>query len=153
NELFEHLVYGTDSNPEAQTYFPEPEEFHIGPDVYLEHIAKAKETVDIPIIASLNGSTLGNWTQYAGFMQEAGADALELNVYWVPSDPKTAAAEVEQVYLDILKAVKSEVSIPVAMKLSPFFTNFANMAARLDDAGANGLVLFNRFYQPDIEVE
>jgi dihydroorotate dehydrogenase (fumarate) len=153
NELFDHLVYGTESNPEAQTYFPEPAEFHVGPDVYLDHIAKAKATVDIPVIASLNGSTLGDWTQYAGFMQEAGADALELNVYWVPTDPKATAAEVEQVYLDILRAVRSEVSIPVAMKLGPFFTNFAHMAAQLDDAGANGLALFNRFYQPDIEVE
>jgi dihydroorotate dehydrogenase (fumarate) len=153
NELLDHLSFGTESNPEAQTYFPEPEEFHIGPENYLEHIHNAKKAVDIPIIASLNGSTMGNWTQYAKLMQEAGADAVELNIYWIPTDVRASAADVEKVYLDIVRAVKKEVTIPVAVKLSPFFTNFANMAAQLADAGADGLVLFNRFYQPDIDVE
>ncbi len=153
NELIHHLAFGTECNPEAQTYFPEPLEFHIGPDAYLEHLANAKQAVDIPIIASLNGSTLGSWTEYARLIQEAGADALELNIYWIPTDLKTSAAEVEEIYLDIVKAVKSHVSIPVAVKLSPFFTNFAHMAGRLDTAGVDGLVLFNRFYQPDIDVE
>lgn len=153
NELIHHLAFGTESNPEAQTYVPEPVEFHIGPDAYLEHLAKAKQAVDMPIIASLNGSTLGNWTQYARLIQEAGADALELNIYWIPTDLKTSAADVEAIYLDIVKAVKSHVSIPVAVKLGPFFTNFAHMAGRLDAVGVDGLVLFNRFYQPDIDVE
>ncbi|HZQ47384.1 MAG TPA: dihydroorotate dehydrogenase-like protein [Verrucomicrobiae bacterium] len=153
NALIHHLAFGTESNPEAQTYCPEPAEFHIGPDVYLQHLAKAKEAVDMPIIASLNGSTLGAWTQYAKLIQQAGADALELNIYWIPSDLKTSAAEVEKIYLEIVAAVKSAVSIPVAVKLSPFFTNFAHMAGQLDAAGVDGLVLFNRFYQPDIDVE
>jgi dihydroorotate dehydrogenase (fumarate) len=152
-ELIHHLTFGTETNPEAQTYVPEPEIFHAGLEVYLEDIAKAKKSVKIPIIASLNGSTLGTWTQYAKVMQQAGADALELNIYWIPTDLEMKADEVENIYLDILRAVKGEVSIPVAVKLSPFFTNFANMAAQLDAAGADGLVLFNRFYQPDIDVE
>ena len=152
-ELAQHLEHGTFSTPEALTYFPEPEEFRLGPEEYLQHIAKAKKAVDIPIIASLNGSSAGGWTQYARGIQEAGADALELNIYYIPTDLDQASAQIEQNYLDILKAVKSAVTIPVAVKLSPFFTNFANMAKRLDLAGADGLVLFNRFYQPDIDLE
>jgi dihydroorotate dehydrogenase (fumarate) len=153
DELLDHLIDGTDSNAEGLSYFPEPAEFSVGPEVYLTNIHKAKEAVDIPIIASLNGSTMGNWIQYARLIQEAGADALELNIYWIPTELHTTAVEVEKVYLDIFKAVKSEVTIPVAVKLSPFFTNFANIAGQLDDAGADGLVLFNRFYQPDIDLE
>lgn len=152
-ELHHHLEQGTFSTPEALTYFPEPEEFHLGPEEYLKHIANAKKAVRIPIIASLNGSSTGGWTQYAKGIQQAGADALELNIYYIPTDVNLTGAEVEQTYLDILKAVKAEVTIPVAVKLSPFFSNFANMAKRLDDAGVNGLVLFNRFYQPDIDLE
>jgi dihydroorotate dehydrogenase (fumarate) len=109
--------------------------------------------VKIPIIASLNGSSPGGWTQYARLVQQAGADALELNIYYIPTNMNLPAGEVEQTYLDVLKAVKAEVTIPVAVKLSPFFTNFANMAKRLNDTGADGLVLFNRFYQPDIDLE
>jgi dihydroorotate dehydrogenase (fumarate) len=152
-ELHHHLEHGTFSYPEALTYFPEPEQFHLGPEEYLKHVAKAKKSVRIPIIASLNGSSTGGWTQYAKAIQEAGADALELNIYYIPTDLNLTGAQVEQTYLDILKAVKSEVTIPVAVKLSPFFSNFANMAKRLADAGADGLVLFNRFYQPDIDLE
>lgn len=152
-ELAQHLDHGTFSFAEALTYFPEPEEFRLGPDEYLKHIAKAKEAVKIPVIASLNGSSVGGWTRYAKAIQEAGADALELNIYYIPTDTSLSSTQVEQTYLDILKAVKSEVTIPVAVKLSPFFTNFANMAKRLDDGGANALVLFNRFYQPDIDLE
>jgi dihydroorotate dehydrogenase (fumarate) len=151
-ELHHHLEHGTFSYPEALTYFPE-EEYHLGPEEYLKHIASAKKAVNIPIIASLNGSSTGGWTQYARAIQQAGADAVELNIYHIPTDVDLTGAEVEQTYLDILKAVKSEVTIPVAVKLSPFFSNFANMAKRLDAAGANGLVLFNRFYQPDIDLE
>jgi dihydroorotate dehydrogenase (fumarate) len=152
-ELDRNLTRGAESFAEALTYFPEPDDFRLGPDEYLKHVAKAKEAVDIPVIASLNGSSVGGWTQYAKAIEQAGADALELNIYYIPTDMDTTSVEVEQNYLDILKAVKSEVKIPVAVKLSPFFTNFANMAARLDGAGANGLVLFNRFYQPDIDLE
>jgi dihydroorotate dehydrogenase (fumarate) len=152
-ELAQHLEHGTFSTPEALTYFPEPEEFRLGPEEYLKHIAKAKRAVDVPIIASLNGSSVGGWTQYAKAIQEAGADALELNIYYIPTGLDLTSLEIEQNYLDILKAVKSAVRIPVAVKLSPFFTNFANMAKRLDVAGADGLVLFNRFYQPDIDLE
>lgn len=152
-ELVEALEHGTFSTPEALTYFPEPEEFHLGPEEYLKHISRAKAAVNIPIIASLNGSSPGGWTHYAKAIQLAGADALELNIYYIPTDMDLSSAEVEQTYADILKAVKRAVSIPVAVKLSPFFTNFAYKARRLQQAGADGLVLFNRFYQPDIDLE
>jgi dihydroorotate dehydrogenase (fumarate) len=153
DDLARHLEQGTYSSPEALTYFPEPEEFRLGPEDYLKHIAEAKKAVGIPIIASLNGSSFGGWTSYAKAIQQAGADALELNIYHIPTEMDLTSAQIEQTYLDILKSVKSAVTIPVAVKLSPFFTNFANMAKRLDQAGANGLVLFNRFYQPDIDLE
>lgn len=153
HELHHHLTQGTESFPEALTYFPEPAEFHVGPEEYLKHVAKAKAAVKIPIIASLNGSTPGGWTDYAKKIQQAGADALELNIYSIPTDVDLTAAEVENEYVDVVKAVRSAVTIPVAVKLSPFFTNLANAAKRLVEAGANGLVLFNRFYQPDIDLE
>ena len=152
-ELAQNLEHGTNSFAESLTYFPEPEEFRLGPEEYLKHIAKAKAACKMPIIASLNGSSAGGWTQYAKGIEQAGADALELNIYYIPTDMNLTSTQVEQTYLDILQAVKKEVKIPVAVKLSPFFTNFANMAKRLDEAGANGLVLFNRFYQPDIDLE
>lgn len=152
-ELHHHLTYGTESFAEALTYFPEPEEFHVGPELYLEHIRQAKEKVDIPIIASLNGYTPGGWVEYAQLIQQAGADAIELNVYYVPTEFHVPGSEVEQNYINILRDVKSEVTIPVAIKISPFFSNMANMAKQLDDAGADALVLFNRFYQPDIDLE
>ncbi|MGB7622239.1 MAG: dihydroorotate dehydrogenase-like protein [Terriglobia bacterium] len=152
-ELHHHLTQGTESFAESLTYFPEPEEFHLGPDAYLEHIRKAKEVTRIPIIASLNGTSVSGWTDYARRIEEAGADALELNVYYIPTDTDLSSAQVEQTYIDILRAVKHVVKIPVAFKLGPFFSNMANMARRLEQAGANGLVLFNRFYQPDIDLE
>jgi dihydroorotate dehydrogenase (fumarate) len=152
-ELNQSMEQGTESFAEALTYFPEPESYNLGPEEYLKHIAQAKKSVRIPVIASLNGSSAGGWTSYAKQIQQAGADALELNIYYIPTDMKLSASDVEQTYLDILKAVKKEVTIPVAVKLSPFFTNFACMAEKLDAAGANGLVLFNRFYQPDIDLE
>ncbi|MGK7954106.1 MAG: dihydroorotate dehydrogenase-like protein [Crocosphaera sp.] len=151
-ELHHHLTYGTESFAEALTYFPEPEIFHVGSDEYLNHIQQAKEMVDMPIIASINGSTLGGWLDYSQKIEQAGADALELNIYYVPTDLDIPGGEIEQNYLDILKAVKSEINIPVAIKLSPYFSNMANMAKRLSEAGADGLVLFNRFYQPDIDL-
>jgi dihydroorotate dehydrogenase (fumarate) len=152
-ELDHHLTHGTESFAEALTYFPEPDEFKLGPEDYLEHIRKAKEAVDIPVIASLNGSSIGGWTSFARQMEEAGADALELNVYYIPTDPDLAAEAVEQTYIRILEAVKGAVTIPVAIKLSPYFSSMANMAKRLDAAGADALVLFNRFYQPDFDLE
>ena len=151
-ELHHHLTQGSDSYAEALTYFPEPDTFRVGPELYLEHIRLAKELVDIPIIASLNAASLGGWTSYARQIEQAGADALELNIYYVPTDISLTSAQIEQNYIDILNAIKASVTIPVAVKLSPFFTNLANMAHRLDQAGADGLVLFNRFYQPDINL-
>jgi dihydroorotate dehydrogenase (fumarate) len=152
-ELNAKLQQGKESFAESLTYFPEADEYKLGPEEYLKHIAAAKKATRIPIIASLNGSSVGGWTEYAKQIQKAGADALELNIYYIPTDMNLTGTEVEMTYLDILKAVKANVSIPVAVKLSPFFSNFANMAKRLDQAGADGLVLFNRFYQPDIELE
>lgn len=152
-ELNHNLQQGTESFAESLTYFPEPDEFRLGPEEYLKHIAAAKKATQIPIIASLNGSSVGGWTEYAKQIQKAGADALELNIYSIPTDMDMSGEIVEDNYLNILRAVKSEVTIPVAVKLSPFFSNFANMAKRFDQAGANGLVLFNRFYQPDVELE
>jgi dihydroorotate dehydrogenase (fumarate) len=152
-ELEHHLSEGANRFAEASSFFPQPNEFRMGPEEYLNHIRRAKKAVKIPIIASLNGATVGGWTQYAKLIEQAGADALECNIYSIPTDPQVPSNEVEQQCLDTLEAVKSVVTFPVAVKLSPFFSNMANMAKRLDEAGANGLVLFNRFYQPDINLE
>ena len=152
-ELDHHLNQGTESFAEALSYFPEPKEFRLGPEEYLKLIESAKQAVKIPIIASLNGSTVGGWTDFAKKMQQAGADAIELNIYSIPTDMSQTGAELEKLNLDIVKSVRAAVTVPVAVKLSPYFTNFANMAKQLDEAGANGLVLFNRFYQPDIDLE
>jgi dihydroorotate dehydrogenase (fumarate) len=152
-ELNYHLTYGTESFAEALSYFPEPAQFHVGPEEYLNLVRRAKETVKIPVIASLNGSSIGGWTNYAKLIQQAGADALELNIYSLPTDMDVSGSTVEEKYLEILRLVKSAVSIPVAMKLSPFFSNLAHMSRRLVQTGAGGLVLFNRFYQPDIDLE
>ncbi|MCB8942133.1 MAG: dihydroorotate dehydrogenase-like protein [Ardenticatenaceae bacterium] len=140
--------YGRDPAPgtEAAVYQSDPED-------YLEHIRRVKAALDIPVIASLNGGTMGAWVQYARQMQEAGADALELNIYFIPADPDMTGAFVEQFYVEILRQVKAVVSMPVAIKFSPYFSSVANMARRLVDAGADGLVMFNRFYQPDLDVE
>jgi len=152
-DLDQKLTQGTESFSEALSFFPEPAEFRVGPEEYLALIADAKKSVKIPVIASLNGSSRGGWIHYAKDMQDAGADALELNIYQIPTDMSMEGSEVEKNTIEILKSVKSSVDIPVAVKLSPFFSNFANMAKRLDDAGADGLVLFNRFYQPDIDLD
>ena len=152
--LDRYLTEGTDSFAEALSYFPEAAVYrHIGPDAYLEHIAKAKRALDIPVIASLNGVSTGGWVRYARDIEQAGADALELNIYFLPTDLDLESGEVEQIYLDVLRDVKGNVSIPVAMKLSPYFSAMGNMARRLSEAGADGLVLFNRFYQPDLDLE
>ena len=150
---YHHIDVHADSFAEAMTYLPRPDEFNLGPDQYLEQLVRIKQSVDLPVIASLNGFTSGGWIRYAKLMQDAGANALELNVYYLATKADETGEEVEQRTIDILKAVKQAVSIPVAIKLSPFFSSMANMARRLDDAGADGMVLFNRFYQPDIDVE
>ncbi len=152
-ELEKHLNAGTESFAESLTYFPQAQEFHTGPEGYLNHIVNAKAAVNIPIIASLNGATLGGWADYAKRIEQAGADAIECNIYFIPASMDLSGADVENTYLDIVREVKRSVRIPVAVKISPFFSSMANMAKRLDDAGADGLVLFNRFYQPDIDLD
>ncbi len=152
-ELTHYLHYGTERYAESLTYYPREPEFRLGPEEYLDHIRRVKSAVNIPIIASLNGVSPRGWTEIARDMQQAGADALELNVYYIPTLFDLTSPEIEQVYLDVLEAVKAHVDVPVAMKISPYFSSMANMAKRLDDAGADALVLFNRFYQPDIDVE
>jgi dihydroorotate dehydrogenase (fumarate) len=151
---YEHLATVTsDLNPEGPSYFPELSEYRVGPEKYLELIEKAKKAVDIPVIASLNGMSGEGWVSYAKLMEQAGASGLELNVYFIPADLSLTSHDVEQRYLDILKAVRAAVKIPIAVKLSPYFSSFGNMATQLVGAGANALVLFNRFYQPDIDLE
>ena len=153
HELHYHTTSSAESFAEATSYFPEPDEYKLGPEEYLGHITKAKAVVGIPIIASLNGYSTGGWVDYASQMEQAGADAIELNIYYIPTDPGITGESVEQEYLEIVKAVKAQVKIPIAVKLSPFFSNMANMASKLDAAGADALVLFNRFYQPDIDLD
>lgn len=150
---YHHIDVHSDSFAEAMTFLPRPDEFNLGPDQYLEQLVRIKQSVDLPVIASLNGFTSGGWIRYAKLMQDAGANALELNVYYLATNADEEGEEVEQRTIDILKAVKQAVTIPVSIKLSPFFSSMASMARRLDEAGADGLVLFNRFYQPDIDVE
>ena len=151
--LNHYLTQGVESHPEALSYFPEASEYKTGPDEYLEHIQRAKKALDIPVIASLNGVSTGGWVKYAKQIEEAGADALELNVYYIPTDPNLTGSEVEQIYLDVLKDVKTAVSLPITMKLNPYFSSMAHTARNLADAGAAGLVLFNRFYQPDFDLD
>ena len=150
--LYNHLAHSTNSHPEATSSVIERDTFHVSSEAYLTHIRQAKEAVDIPIIASLNSSTLASWGDYARKIEQAGADGLELNIYYVPADIDMKGEQVEQTYLDIVRTVVSQVNLPVAVKLSPFFSNIANMAKKLSNAGVNGLVLFNRFYQPDINL-
>lgn len=154
SHLLDHyLTYGAESFAEALNYFPEMDSYNVGPHAYLELIRSAKAAVDMPIIGSLNGISAGGWVEYARYIQEAGADAVELNIYYIPTDPLWSGAEVEQMYLDVVRTVKANVTIPVAVKVGPYFSSFANMAHRFTEAGANGLVLFNRFYQPDFDLE
>lgn len=149
-----YLTTYSESYAEALSYFPEPEAFNnLYAEQYLEHIAALKRSVGIPVIASLNGVSEGGWLSYAQKMEEAGADAIELNIYYLASDPALSGREVERMYLDDIKRVKKSVRIPVAVKVGPYFSSFANMAIEMDQAGADALVLFNRFYQPDIDLE
>lgn len=152
-ELDRALSSGAESFAEALSYFPDMTAYNLGPEGYLEHIARAKAAVSIPIIASLNGASPGGWTRYAKKIEEAGADALELNIYTVSTDTAVSGAAVEQLYCDLVAQVAAGLKIPVAVKLAPYFTAMANLAARLEGAGASGLVLFNRFYQPDFDLE
>jgi len=147
------LTRGAESFAESLNFFPSLANYNLGPDAYLELIQKARAAVSIPIIASLNGTTAGGWIHHAKLMEEAGASALELNIYDIVADPERSGYEVESDYCALVKQVKSSVSIPVAVKISPFFTAVANVAKRFDDAGANALVLFNRFYQPEIDID
>ncbi|MEW6751007.1 MAG: dihydroorotate dehydrogenase-like protein [Candidatus Latescibacterota bacterium] len=151
-ELDHYLSHKTDAFAEALDYFPEQEKYVLAPQVYLEHIRRAKETIGIPVIASLNGTTLGGWVEYGQQMEQAGADALELNIYHVETEPQVTGRDVEDLHLSILAEVRKHVRLPVAVKLSPFFSSLAHMATQLDQAGADALVLFNRFYQPDIDL-
>jgi dihydroorotate dehydrogenase (fumarate) len=148
-----YLTSGTNSFAESLSYFPEMQDYNSGPDEYMNLIKQAKEAVDIPIIGSLNGVSAGGWTDYAALMEAAGADAIELNVYYIPTNQELDGSEVENIYLNTVRAVKRAISVPVAIKLSPYFSSTANMAKRLVAEGANGLVLFNRFYQPDFDLE
>lgn len=152
-ELHAALEHGAHSFGEALTYLPEMDDYNTGPDAYLEHLAAAKDALSIPVIASLNGVSPGGWTRYAELLQQAGADAIELNVYAVETDPYASAASVEERTLRLVSRICSSVTVPVAVKVGPFYTSFANFAVRLADARADGLVLFNRFLQPDIDLE
>ncbi|MDJ0704425.1 MAG: dihydroorotate dehydrogenase-like protein [Leptolyngbyaceae cyanobacterium MO_188.B28] len=147
-----HLEQGAHGFAETLT-FPEPELFPAGAEQYLEHIHQAKNNLAIPIIASLNGSSTGGWVDYAKSIEQAGADALELNLYSIPTDLDCTGAQVEEQYLEVVRRINAQVNLPIAVKLSPFFSSPANMAKRLTEAGADALVLFNRFYQPDINIE
>jgi dihydroorotate dehydrogenase (fumarate) len=150
--LDRYLDVGADSFWEASSYYPQPREFTLPPDAYLEHIKRAKEATSIPIIGSLNGVSAGGWIKYARLIEQAGADALELNVYFVPTDLNMGGAQIEDGTVDLVREVRRCVHLPLAVKLSPFYSNIANLAARLVEVGANALVLFNRFNQPDFDL-
>jgi dihydroorotate dehydrogenase (fumarate) len=153
HHLDHYLSHGTESFAESLTYLPDMQRYNLGPDGYLEHVRRAKAAVGIPVIGSLNGVSAGGWISYAKRIQEAGADALELNVYYIPTDPEMTGAQVEQRYVELAREVKAAVTVPVAVKLGHAFSAMANMARQLDQAGVDALVLFNRFYQPDFDLE
>ncbi len=152
-ELDRLLSYGSDSFAEALSYLPDHGTYSVGPERYLEQVRKLKQNLDIPVIGSLNGVSAGGWVKYAKLIEEASADALELNIYYLPTDPNLTSVELEQAYVDLVRSVRAEISIPLAVKLSPYISALPNLAWRLMEAGANGLVLFNRFYQPDFDLE
>jgi dihydroorotate dehydrogenase (fumarate) len=147
------LEHGGDSTPEALSYFPRPADFALGTEEYLEQIARIKRITSVPVIASLNGTTEGGWLAYAGLIEQAGADGLELNIYDVAADPKETGQRMETRALSVIRAVRDSLSIPIAVKLSPFYSSIANFAWRVDQLGVEALILFNRFYQPDIDIE
>lgn len=153
SHLHHHVYSPAESYSEALSYFPDLPTNHLGPESHLEQLVKAKESVEIPVIASLNGATPGGWVSYAKMFEDAGADALELNVYNLPSDPDVSGAEIEQQYIDLVKSICESIKIPVAVKIGPYFSNVCHFARQLHDGGAAGLVVFNRFYQPDLDLE
>ncbi len=153
NDLDRNLWQSADVSAEAQGYYPDFGTYNLGPEKYLEHISQAKKALGIPVIASLNGVSKGGWIDYAKQMAQAGADALELNIYFVPTDITKSANDIENMYLELVEAVAASVKIPVAVKIGPFFSSIGNMALKLEKAGAGGLVMFNRFYQPDFDLE
>ena len=152
-EMDHYLNRGTESFAESLSYFPDLDTYNLGPEPYLEHLHTIKQAVNMPVIGSLNGVSSGGWVQYARKIEQAGADALELNIYYLSTDPDLSSAELEEVYVKLVRDVRATVDIPIALKLSPFFTSIPHMAKRFVEAGANGLVLFNRFYQPDFDLE
>ena len=152
-ELDHFLTRGTDSFAEAMSYLPDSGSYATGPGKYLDHVTALKKAVSVPVIASLNGVSKGGWTKYARHMQDAGADAIELNLYYVASDPNLTSVELENAYAELVAEVKRSITIPLAVKLSPFFSSIPNVCKKLADAGADGLVLFNRFYQPDFDLD
>ncbi|MFV9506213.1 MAG: dihydroorotate dehydrogenase-like protein [Oscillochloridaceae bacterium umkhey_bin13] len=152
-EIDHLLSHGAESFAEALSYLPDTGRYSVGPERYLDLLNKLKTSVGIPVIGSLNGVSPGGWVHYAKLMEEAGADGVELNIYYIPTDPNLTSNELEQTYVDLVAAVRSEIAIPLAVKLSPYFTALPNLAWRLMEAGANGLVLFNRYYQPDFDLE
>jgi len=152
-ELDHFLTQGSYSSSEAVTYLPEAGRYILAPEVYVDTLKKLKQAVKIPVIGSLNGVSTGGWIKYAKKIQDAGADALELNIYYLPTDSSLTSTELEKAYGTLVSDIRKSVKIPIAVKLSPFFTSIPNMAKRLVEAGANGLVLFNRFYQPDLDIE
>jgi len=151
--LDHYLNLGTESYAEALTYFPDLAKYNIGPEAYLDLVSKIKKATDIPVIGSLNGISTGGWIDYAKNIEQAGADALELNIYFIPGSLETTSQELEQRYIDLVSDIRKKINIPLAVKLSPYITALPNFASRLIQAGANGLVLFNRFYQPDLDIE
>jgi dihydroorotate dehydrogenase (fumarate) len=152
-ELDHYLNYGTESFAEALTYLPDSGRYSLGPEKYVDHVKRLKDAVSIPVIGSLNGVSSGGWIQYAKRIEEAGADALELNIYYLPFDPALTSSGLEENYIQLVKDVRREIKIPLAVKVSPFLTGVANVLKQFAEAGADGLVLFNRFYQPDIDLE
>lgn len=154
SHLLDHfLSYGAESYAEALDYFPEMDSYNVGPHEYLDLLRRAKAAVSVPVIGSLNGVSTGGWVEYARMLQEAGADALELNIYYIPTDPMISGVEVLQMYLNVIHDVKNNIQIPLAVKTGPFFSSFGNVAMRMGQAGADGIVCFNRFYQPDFDLE
>ena len=153
HELNHYLERGTHSYAESLSYFPDLDHYNLGPELYLEHVRRVKQAVSVPVIGSLNGISSGGWVEYAHKIEQAGADALELNIYYVPTDVDLSGAELEESYIQLVRDVRAWVKLPIALKLSPFFTSLPYMTKRFVEAGANGLVLFNRFYQPDFDLE
>jgi dihydroorotate dehydrogenase (fumarate) len=152
-ELDHFLFYGTEISAEIDSFYPQSGKYTLKADAYVEQLMKIKQAVKIPVIGSLNGVSSGGWTKYAKKIEQAGADALELNLYFLPTNPNQTATQIEDNYITLVHDIRSSINIPLAVKLSPFFTSIPNIAKRLVEAGANGLVLFNRFYQPDFDLE